>query len=209
MILKYISKSFLPAQREPLHFSKKGFLLQICSMFTEEYPCKSVISIHYFAALLKSHSDISVLPERFMHIFRKTFYRNTYGGMLLKIISINRKIETHLQQPVTLTLSSTILAFAGQSDFQFSMFCNINRALESNIPGSEYAAMIKINRNKFYLMLYSHYDVQPPITLALSHFVLFCILVVLCCLVLSRVVSYCVVFLLEQFCRLDRYKRIQ
>ena len=62
--------------------------------------------------------------------------------MLLKIISINRKTETDLQQPVTLTLSSSILAFAGQSDFQFSMFCNINRALESNIPGSEYAAMI-------------------------------------------------------------------
>ena len=37
---------------------------------------------------------------------------------------------------------SSILAVTGKSDFQFSKFYNINRALEPNIPGSEYTEMI-------------------------------------------------------------------
>ena len=37
---------------------------------------------------------------------------------------------------------SSILAVTGKSDFQFSKFYDINRALEPNIPVSEYAVMI-------------------------------------------------------------------
>ena len=42
----------------PNVFSKKGALLQICSILTEEYPCRSVISI-----MLKSHFCIVALQQ--------------------------------------------------------------------------------------------------------------------------------------------------
>ena len=75
--------------------------------------------------------------------------------------------------------SSSILTVTGKSDFQFSKFCNINRALEPNIQGSEYATMIRINRNKFRLFVL----VLSRVVLLLSHIAL-----VTCCIVLCRVV---------------------
>ena len=67
----------------------------------------------------------------------------------IKIVLINRKIETQLQQTVAFRFSSSILTVAGKSEFQFSKFYNINSALETNISGSEYATMVWINQNKF------------------------------------------------------------
>ena len=67
----------------------------------------------------------------------------------IKIILINGKTETQLQQTAALRFSSLILTITGKSDFQFSKFYNINRALEPNITGSEHATMIRINQNKF------------------------------------------------------------
>ena len=64
-------------------------------------------------------------------------------------------MKAQLQQTVSLRFSNSILAFTGKCDFQFSKFQNINIVLELNIPGSEYAAMIKANQNKFYIVLYS------------------------------------------------------
>ena len=66
----------------------------------------------------------------------------------IKIILINKKTETKLQQ-TAFKFSSSILTVTGKSDFQFSKFYNINRGLEPNIPGSEHATMIRINQNKF------------------------------------------------------------
>ena len=37
-------------------------VLKICSKFTGEDPCRSVISIKLLATLLKSHSGMGVLP---------------------------------------------------------------------------------------------------------------------------------------------------
>ena len=45
-------------------------------------------------------------------------------------------------KPFPWDFSKYILAFTGKSGFQFSKFQNINIALEPNIPGSEYAAMM-------------------------------------------------------------------
>ena len=47
-----------------------------------------------------------------------------------------------MQQTDAFRFSSSILTVTGKSNFQFSKFYNINRALESNIPGSKYATMI-------------------------------------------------------------------
>ena len=45
-------------------------------------------------------------------------------------------------KPFPWDFSKYILAFTEKSGFQFSKFQNINIALEPNIPGSEYAAMM-------------------------------------------------------------------
>ena len=105
---------------------------------------------------------------------------------------------------------SSILAVTGKRDFQFSKFYNINRALEANIPCFEYAAMIQIKQNKFYvvlcsccLVLKSCCLVLCSCCLVLSRVVLMLSCVVSCC---ARVVScclVCVMFLLVWFSRLD------
>ena len=51
-------------------------------------------------------------------------------------------MKTQLQQTVVLRFSSSILAFTGESDFQFSIFKIQAELLEPNIPGSKYAGMI-------------------------------------------------------------------
>ena len=56
-------------------------------------------------------------------------------------MSRKAEIATQLQQTAALRFSSSILAVTGKRDFQFSKFYNINRALEPNIPGPQYAAM--------------------------------------------------------------------
>ena len=56
----------------------------------------------------------------------------------IKIFSVSRKTENcnTLQQTTALRFLSSILAVTGKSDIQFFGYCNINRALEPNIPGS-------------------------------------------------------------------------
>ena len=54
----------------------------------------------------------------------------------IKIILINRKIETQLQQTTSFRFSSSILTVIGKGSFHFSKFYNTNRALEPNIPAA-------------------------------------------------------------------------
>ena len=56
-------------------------VLKICSKFTREHPCRSVIAKNCFATLSKSYFDMSVL---LLHIFRTTFPKSTSGKLLLK-----------------------------------------------------------------------------------------------------------------------------
>ena len=58
------------------------------------------------------------------------------------LISLNNISQTQLQQIVALKFPSSVLAVTGKTDFHFSKFYNIKRALEPNIPGPKYAAMI-------------------------------------------------------------------
>ena len=66
----------------PEIFLEKG-VLKICSKFTGEYPCQSVISIK-----LQSNF-IEITPRRgcsllnLLHIFRTALLQNTCGGLLL------------------------------------------------------------------------------------------------------------------------------
>ena len=61
----------------PEVFLGKG-VLKICSKFTGEHPCRSVISIKLLLISVKCS------PKNLLYIFRTPFYKNTYGGLLLK-----------------------------------------------------------------------------------------------------------------------------
>ena len=95
--------------------------------------------------------------------------------------------------------SNSVLTVTGKSDFQFSKFYNINRALAPNVPGSKHETMIRINQNKFQVALYSCCLVLHSCCLVLY---LCCSVLHSCCLVLCRVVLMlsCVVLVLYLCC---------
>ena len=53
--------------------------MQICSKFTGEQLCRSVISIKLLEITLWHGCS----PVNFLHIFRTPFYKNIFGGLLL------------------------------------------------------------------------------------------------------------------------------
>ena len=64
----------------------------------------------------------------------------------IKIISMNRKTETQLQQTAALRFSSSISVSTGKSNW-FSKFYYINRALEANIPRLVFSRFFNIREN--------------------------------------------------------------
>ena len=87
----------------------------------------------FYGTLQKKQSqEITKLSHKKFQIRRK---------MQLKLL-INKKTGKKLQQTIALIFSSSILTVTGKSDFQFSTFYNISRALEPNIPGSKHATII-------------------------------------------------------------------
>ena len=73
--------------------SSRG-VLKICSKFTGEHPCRSIISI-----MLRSNFIEITLRHRcsvnLMHIFRTSFPRNTSGRLLLNLY---RKIRNKIKE---------------------------------------------------------------------------------------------------------------
>ena len=79
--MSYYSNTFYLLSSSPELFSWKG-VLKICSKFTE-HPCRSVISkklLCNFIEITLQHGCSSV---NLLHIFRKPFYKNNSGGLLL------------------------------------------------------------------------------------------------------------------------------
>ena len=64
----------------PEMFLRKG-VLKICSKFTGELPCRSVISIKLQITLHHGSSPVNLL-----HIVRTPFPRNTFGWVLLYLV---------------------------------------------------------------------------------------------------------------------------
>ena len=82
-------------QKQPFRvFLGKG-VRKIHSKLTREHPCRSVISIK----LLRNFIEITLrhrcFPVNLMNIFRTTFYKNTYRGLLLNIL--NFRLLEHTQ----------------------------------------------------------------------------------------------------------------
>ena len=57
--------------------------LEICSKFTGEHPCRSVISIKLQSNVIEITLRHGCSLVILLHIFRTPFYKNTYGGLLL------------------------------------------------------------------------------------------------------------------------------
>ena len=62
--------------------SGKDFL-KICSKFTGEHPCRSVISIKFQSNFIEITLRHGCSPINVLYIFRAHFLENTYGGLLL------------------------------------------------------------------------------------------------------------------------------
>ena len=56
---------------------------KICSKFTGEHPCRSVISIKLLFNIIEITSQHGCFAVNLLHISRTPFFKNTSGGMLL------------------------------------------------------------------------------------------------------------------------------
>ena len=63
-------------------FLGKG-VLKICSKFTAEHPCQSVISIKLQSNFIEIALRHGCSPVNLLHIFRTPFLKNTSGWLLL------------------------------------------------------------------------------------------------------------------------------
>ena len=68
----------------PEVFFGKG-VLKICSKFTAEHPCRSVIAIKLLCNFIEITLWSGCSPANLLHIFRTPFPKNTYGGLLLTL----------------------------------------------------------------------------------------------------------------------------
>ena len=66
-------------------FSGKG-VLKICSKFTEEYLCRSLISIKFLCSFIEMALWCECFPLNFGHIFRTFFSKNTSKGLLGNVL---------------------------------------------------------------------------------------------------------------------------
>ena len=66
----------------PQVFLRKG-VLKICSKFTGEHPCRSVILIKLLCNFIEITTRRGYCLVNLVHIFRTTFPRNTSGWLLL------------------------------------------------------------------------------------------------------------------------------
>ena len=67
----------------PEVFLRKG-VLKICSKFTAEHPCRSVISIKLQSNFIEITLRHGYSPVNLLHIFRIPFTKNTFGGLILQ-----------------------------------------------------------------------------------------------------------------------------
>ena len=83
--IKMLFLSFVFSSSPPVMFLGKG-VLKICSKFTPEHPCRSVISIKLHSNFIEIILGHACFPVTLLHIFSTHFYKNTSGELLLCVI---------------------------------------------------------------------------------------------------------------------------
>ena len=83
---KYFSVSiyFWKNQKQPSRDVLKKRCSEICSKFTRENPCRSVISIKLQSTFIEITLSYGCSPVNSLHIFRTPFLKNISGRLLLK-----------------------------------------------------------------------------------------------------------------------------
>ena len=81
-------------------FLGKG-ALKICSKFTGEYPCQSVILINLQRNFIEITLRRGCSTVNLMHIFIIPFPKNTSGWLLLKIPMLWIELQTNKRQKVS------------------------------------------------------------------------------------------------------------
>ena len=72
-------------------------VLKICSKFTGEHPCQSVISIKLQSSFIEITLRHGCSPVNLLHISRTPFLKNTSGWLLLWSISFKHEICTKIK----------------------------------------------------------------------------------------------------------------
>ena len=88
LVVKYFCKIWHHEWRSspPQVFLGKG-VLKICSKFTGEHPCQNVMSIKLLCNFIEIVLRHGCSAVDLLHIFRRPFYKNTYGGLLLQMFN--------------------------------------------------------------------------------------------------------------------------
>ena len=77
---------FIYRSSHPEVFLGKG-VLKICSKFTVEHPCWSMISIKLLCSFNEIALQHGCSPVNLLHIFRTPFTKNTFGKLFLYLLS--------------------------------------------------------------------------------------------------------------------------
>ena len=87
-------------------------VLKICGKFTSEHPCRSVISIKLRSKFIEITLRDRCWSVNLLHIFRKSFYKNTYRGLLLNFDKLGKGLwwcsDVPLHCRCSLFFSSTL-----------------------------------------------------------------------------------------------------
>ena len=86
-----------------------GFL-KIWSKFTEEHPCKSVISIKVLCNFIEITLWHGCSPITLLYVFRTPFPKNTSGRLLLEILIKLKNSNLNLQYSLKFNSSTVVLS---------------------------------------------------------------------------------------------------
>ena len=73
-------------------FLRKG-VLKICTKFTGEHSCRSIISIKLLCNFIEIALQHGCSPVNLLHIFRTPFPKNTSRWLLLAIVSLSINLK--------------------------------------------------------------------------------------------------------------------
>ena len=85
VVLQIFKFLIISRSSHPEVFLEKG-VLKICSKFTGEHPCQSVISIKLQNNLIEITLRHGCSPVNLLHIFRTRFLKNTSGRLILHFL---------------------------------------------------------------------------------------------------------------------------
>ena len=95
-------------------FLGKG-VLKICSKFTRERPCQSVISIKLPSNFIEIALRYGCSAENLLHIFRTPFPRNTSGWLLLETwrrsLNLYSQVYVQIQKKAKKTITQSLQYF--------------------------------------------------------------------------------------------------